>query len=387
MAGNWAAEWVNAAAKPNPSLSTWRTPRKSFPDPRVPRVPARSSADPYGVRPVRPPISNLRPQDNQINQYPEGVSRGKPAAPTPAAAPRRPMPSQNSTPIPNSAPMPGFGTPRVQVPAGRGRATALNTAAQQAGAGVRYTPLANDAGIAVAERARMIQEARAAGNPTPANLTPASENYYQQADIAAWGAKNPELLKALRSRNGLPETPASDAFAPAPVAFSPRFDERMSRAGAYGMQSNLAPGAAQAVPGQDLSLGRQAVTDRTGMAFEPGFDLRQQETPGAYPMANVPVQTAFDPNLDLMGRGKAAGYSAANVPVQTAFNPDLDLMGGSSPAAAPQYAQAFRQQPTEAEEFNQRYLRQIKGMRSSGMGSIGNVAFNPGAFNSGAGYL
>lgn len=304
-----------------------------------------------------------------------------------SGAPRRPMPSQNSTPIPNSAPMPGFGTPQVQVPAGRGRATALNTAAQQAGAGVRYTPLADDAGIAVAERSRMIQEARAAGSPTPANLTPASENYYQQADIAAWGAKNPELLKALRSRNGLPETPAGDAFAPAPVAFSPRFDERMNRAGAYGMQSNLAPGAAQAVPGQDFSLGRQAVTDRTGMAFEPGLDLRQREASGTYPMANVPVQTAFDPNLDLMGGGSTAGYSAANVPVQTAFNPDLDLMGGSSPAAAPQYAQAFQQQPTEAEEFNQRYLRQIKGMRSSGMGNIGNVAFNPGAFNSGAGYL
>lgn len=209
----------------------------------------------------------------------------------------------------------------------------------------------------------MIQEARAAGNEIPTSLTPASENYYQQADIQEWMNASPGNLKLandLRRKNGLSEIPAggSAPFAPAPAAFSPRFDERMNRAGAYGMQSNLAPGAAQAVPGQDFSLGRQAVTDRTGMAFEPGFDLRQRETPGAYPMASVPVQTAFDPNLDLMG-------------------------GGNPATAAPEYAQAFGQALDPAQDLSERYLRQIRGMRNPGMQNLGNATFRPGAYTAG----
>jgi hypothetical protein len=295
------------------------------------------------------------------------------------------MPSQHSTPIPNSAP--GFGTTQVQVPASRGRASALNAAAQQAGAGVRYNAVGDDIALAQQTRARMIGDARAVGGEVPANLTAASENYYNDADIAAWAKANPDLANRLREKNGLPGIPkgGSAPWAPPNVTWSGAIDQDPRKA--YGMEGTLAAPVGKAVPAWNIPAETWNDKGHAATGFDPNVDLMQQGAPANYGTPNVSVQTAFDPNLDLMGRGSAPGYSAANVPVKTAFNPDLDLMGGGSPAAAPQYAQAFQQTSPEAQDFNGRYLKQIKGMRPSGMGNIGKVAFNPGAFNSGAGYL
>jgi len=290
------------------------------------------------------------------------------------------MPSQHSTPIPHSAP--GFGTTQVQVPASRGRASALNIAAQQAGAGVRYSAAGDNIQLAQTARNQMIGEARAAGGEIPANLTPASENYYNDADIAAWAKANPTLANRLRQQNGLPEVAKGQQapWAPPNITFSGALDQDASKV--YGMEGTLATPIGKVVPGWNIPAETWNGKDQTATAFDPTVDLRQREAPASYGMANVPVQAAFNPNLDLMGRGSSGGYSAAKVPVETAFDPNLDLTGQGQ-AAAPRtgYSQAFQQTSPEAQDLNERYLKQIRGMRPANMNAAGNVSWNPQSFN------
>jgi len=348
-------------------------------------------ADPYGVGPALPQVSNMRPQDNRPQDYPAGVSRGVPSAPArqaPPVAPPRQAPSAVAAAPVRSAPMPGFGTPRVEIRAGGRRAAALNNQAQQAGSTARYASAGDDVRLAADTRSRMIGDARAAGSEIPASLTPASESYWNDADIRKWATSSPGNLKLandLRRENGLPDLDANGQgpWAAPNVTWSGVIDR--NPAVAYGMKGSLAPGAAQAAPAWSIPAETWNAPGRADLAFDPSVDLTAQQRFQA-PASAWNMQSKFNPNLDLGLSSSAAPevQGASAVPVATRYGPEMDLMGGGAPsnAAAASYGDSG------AQALNQRALEQIRRMKPSGYSSASGLSFNPQAFRSqGSSYL
>lgn len=160
-----------------------------------------------------------------------------------APSARAPIPAARPAAAPAARPgAPGMGSTRIEVPASRRRAAALNVAAQQGGLPTRYDAMGPDVRLAASERSRQIGEARAAGQEIPVNLTPASEAWWNDADNAAWARSNKTLANRLRQKHGLP---GLDASGEAPFAVSSTTGAQLRQSGpttaGYTMASPLLP--------------------------------------------------------------------------------------------------------------------------------------------------
>lgn len=300
-----------------------------------------------------------------------------PAAPprqAPLAAPPRQAPPA-AAPV-RSAPMPGFGTPRVEIRAGGRRAAALNNQAQQAGSPARYASVGDDVRLAQDTRSGMVRSAREAGNEVPANLTPASESYWNDADIRAWAQKNKGLANQLRRKNGLPDLDANGQapWAAPNVTWSGGVDRNPSLA--YGMQNNLAPGAAQAGAAMNVPAQTWNGPDQSALGFNPDVNLSAPERFRA-PASTWNMQSNFNPGLDLgTGYGQPGDFQgSSSVPVASAYSSGMDLMGQGTPTP-PSGVAATSYGVPGAQDFSQGALAQVRKMKGS-YGSAGRLNFNP----------
>lgn len=360
------------------------------PRPQSPATPgARTSnpADPHGVTPVRAPMPSLPSSARVVSQYPAGVPTGvgggnagasaasQWSSPAPAGRPPAAAPAGGYT---RPAAVPGIGTAPVVRPAGATQARLLNAAAQQAGlspAAVRYESAGDDVRLAARNRADMIRAAQASGGELPANLTPASEAWWNDADNRAWAAANRGLANNLRRRHGLSDLDASGQapWAAPNITFGGAIDRDPNVA--FGAQNALVSAPAPSFSAPDSAWSVQARNE----AFDPGLDLRP-EAPWQPPAGTWQMQSRFNPSLSLTdGEAPAPARQSSGVPIEAAYGSGMDLM--APPAAAPtqQPVSTFDPEGVAAQGLSSRALQRIKQMRPSGI--QGGAAFNPAAFS------
>lgn len=175
----------------------------------APAAQGRTNIDPYGAGRRKPPIGSLPPWARQPAQYPDGIPTGVGGGnaggsrdrPTP---PSDPGPAPASAPYRGPAPGQGAPVPIVQGSRAQGQASEASRMVQQYGGG-SYQPAASAAAIdAARNRGEAAKSYRDAGGlSTPSSSNPASESYWEGADIQAWSKANPELANRLRRRHGL----------------------------------------------------------------------------------------------------------------------------------------------------------------------------------------
>lgn len=333
-------------------------------------------------------------------------SAGSPSAPRPPATSRLQAPSARaplSAAQPAAAPVarpgaPGMGSTRIEVPASRRRAAALNTAAQQGGLAARYDAMGPDVRLAASERSRQIGEARAAGQEIPVNLTPASEAWWNDADNAAWAKANKVLANRLREKNGLPPL---DASGRAPFAVSNAAGEELRRfkpsMEGYTMKAPLMPGASGQGPTSAAAMQPGAFAPGAmpmDAAFASAGNLLEQVTrytPPESAQAEADFRQ-FRPSMEGYTMGgslasNATGRSSSPVatPQPDVFGPGAIPMsatftsGEDQPRRAPQNALApsnGTESSGPATDLNNAYLRKIKGMKNLGFSDTGNISMS-----------
>lgn len=326
----------------------------------------RNPVDPYGVTPRRGLPTSARVVSQYPAGVPTGVGGGNAGASTasqwnPAPARRQPSAAPGPAPASAPAPVPSRNVPVTIGPA-RSRAAELNRQAQQAGVPpqqLSYVPDGENIRLAQDNRAAMIAAQRKAGEAISPNLTPASESYYNDADIAAWAAKNPVLANKLRERNGLDPLDAQGRapFAINNLGLNDARQAAINNVGYAATAPNLMAGRTMPAPQYDVPASAWNIDPRTEMAYGGGVNFRPgADQGGMFSRLGDPrvTQMAYDPNLDLMGSGaprQGAGFSSSrNIP----FDPNLDLMGGRSGASAPPavsgYDAGFGIQPLDSQE-------------------------------------
>jgi len=221
----------------------------------------------------------------------------------------------------------------------------------------------------------MIRAAQASGGELPANLTPASEAWWNDADNRAWAAANRGLANNLRRKHGLSDLNASGQapWAAPNITFGGAIDRDPNVA--FGAQNALVSAPVPSFSAPDSAWSVQARNE----ALDPGLDLRP-EAPWQPPAGTWQMQSRFDPSLSLAGgEVPAPARQSSGVPIEAAYGSGMDLM--APPAAAPsqQPVSTFDPEGVAAQGLSSRALQRIKQMRPSDI--QGGAAFNPAAFS------